>query len=137
MLSTAGDGALSNDLLNNILTPLPYQSPIDFPAGARLNPNPTERPYFPALFQLNNEILCLASEVGQMARKLRATAAMMGKKSTEACFAECRSEVELLQHRIESTRTSLKERFPDYLIWLNTLESLPPRVFTWVQHVSL
>lgn len=93
--------------------------------------------YFPALGQLIGEILQLASNIGQTARNLRARApsVSLGQDSHVVYLTECRSEVAELQQLVESTRSSLKDRFPDYSNWLNTIESLPPRIFAWVQHV--
>jgi hypothetical protein len=102
---------------------------------------PEERPYFPGAMRLNQEVLLLALQVGQIARDLRAEATQRlfgdpAQMISESIYITSRrTRIQTLHHLIQHCRDIWKIEFPDYWTSLNGPEPLPERVFACVTHV--
>lgn len=140
LLSTTGSGTFAQALLGKNMLPTPERHVSPIALGLPHTIPPDEQLYFPELQQLNQQVLLLAAQIGQMARSFRSEAHRKFSDPTQsaletAYFLNCRMRVQALHKMVENTRQSWRVQFPNYWIWLNTLGSLPPRVFAWVQHV--
>ncbi|KAN0122549.1 Fungal specific transcription factor domain containing protein [Hyaloscypha variabilis] len=99
---------------------------------------PEEQPYFPALIGLNQEVLLLALQVGQLARDLRVEAKQKLSEDAAQIVSDStglmsrRTRIEALHNLVHSCQDSWRTHFPSYWTWSNDYESLPERVFASV-----
>jgi hypothetical protein len=141
LLSANGTGIFVETLLDQNMLPSPerclpptFQTQLD----AFL---PEERPYFPASIRLNQEVLLLALQVGQLARDLRAETRerIFGDRThmmPESMFITSRrARTQTLHHLMHRSQDNWRTQFPSYWTWLNDSEPLPERVFAWTAHV--
>jgi hypothetical protein len=102
---------------------------------------PEEQPYFPALIGLNQEVLLLALQVGQLARDLRVEAKQKLSEDAAQIVSDStglmswRTRIEALHNLVHSCQDSWRTHFPSYWTWSNDYESLPERVFASVANV--
>jgi hypothetical protein len=141
LLCSNGSGTFIEALLKHNLLPAPENClpPVSPNHSAAVSPE--ERPYFPALIRLNQEVLLLALQVGQMARVLRAEATQRrwgdpAQMTPEVMFtATQRTRIQNLHHLMEHSRDKWRTQFPGYGTWLNDPSRLPRRVFAMATHV--
>lgn len=140
LLSATGSGTFAQALLGKNMVPTPERHVSHIALNHPQEISLGEQPYFPEIQKLNQQVLLLAAQIGQMAQNFRSEAQRIFSDPTQispetAYFLNCRMRVQALQEMVGNTWQSWRVRFPNYWIWLNTPESLPPRVFALVQHV--
>jgi len=141
LLSASGTGSFVEVLLEENMLPTPERTLPPISRGQASVLYPEEQPFFPALSELNQEVLLVALQVGQLARDLRAEekSRQYGNQAQiipePAFFMNRRTRIQNLHRMLEHSRASWKARFPEYWTWLGRLEALPHRVFAWLQQV--
>ncbi len=102
---------------------------------------PEEDVYFPALISINQEISILALKIGRLGQALRAEATerrfeiLPHMIPENAYYMGRQTRVQNVLQLIHNFRARWRLQFPSSWGWLEGPESLPPRVFEWVQHV--
>lgn len=141
LLSGSGTGNFVEVLLKENLIPEPERILPPLTQGQESVIYAEEEPFFSTLHKLNQEIFLLALRVGQLARDLRDEAKSREYENQNLLtpesiyFTNRRSRIQNLYRTLEHSQASWRIRFPEYWTWLGNLESLPPRPFSWVQHV--
>jgi hypothetical protein len=141
LLSGKGTGVFLEVLLEQNMLPSPERclSPTFQTQLSTFLPD--EDPYFPAVIKLNQEVLLLALQVGQLALSLRAE---MGERLfgdptqivPESTFiASRRTRIRTLHHLMQHSQDHWRKQVPDYWTYMNGAEHLPLRVLAWIAHV--
>ncbi|KAE9381423.1 hypothetical protein N431DRAFT_321494 [Stipitochalara longipes BDJ] len=138
LLCANGTGRFVDVLLKQNMLPSPERClPPTFQHHLDTFP-PSERPYFPALIRLNQEVVLLALQVGQLARELRAEVKQrdFGDPAKiipeSAVFMSRRTRIQALHNLMHRSQDSWRTQFPNYWTWLNGYEPLPERVYASV-----
>jgi len=141
LLFANGTGGFVEVLLKQNMLPAPERC-IPPTATTQLEAfSSEERSYFPALIRLNQEVLLLALQVGQLARDLRAEARQRLSGNPEQLIPETmfsmsrRTRIEALHNLMYRSEGIWRTEFPNYLTWLDECESWPGRVVASVANV--
>ncbi|KAL2064833.1 hypothetical protein VTL71DRAFT_3973 [Oculimacula yallundae] len=139
-LSACGSGTVVEVILKQNMLPSPERCLLPAVAGQPQIIYPEEQAYFPALININQEIILIALQVGRLGRALRAEADQQQFADVELSneqIADRRNRIRSLHKLIMDSRAKWRSHFPDYWTWLRTPENLPPRAFEWIEHSYL
>jgi hypothetical protein len=140
LLSCSGSASFVEGVSKRNMVPQPEKVLAMWSPGTPFHPS--EEPYFPALIKVNQEAFSIALQVGQLARVLRQEAnqralGISTHHSSESVFLfNRRTRIQALIQLTLHARDSCDEELPDYQKWVHESDSLPPRVFASILHVS-
>jgi hypothetical protein len=131
LLSTGGTAIFAETVKQNMLP-----SPEDcLPSPIFIHPD--EQLYFPAMAKLNQEVVLLALQVGQLARTLRAETRQNFSHQSQQILANRRQlRIQELHHLMRVSQTAWRSQWPDYKTMFSGPVPPPQRVFAWTMHVS-
>jgi hypothetical protein len=135
LLSASGTGVFVEVLQKDNMLPSPEKSLPPISLDQRSTFYPEEEPFFPTLQKLSRETFLVALRVGQLGRDFRTEARSRQYETDPLFILHRQTHVQNLHRALDHSQASWRIRFPEYWTWLGNLDSLPQRVFTWVQQV--
>ncbi|KAH9218950.1 fungal-specific transcription factor domain-containing protein [Leptodontidium sp. 2 PMI_412] len=140
VLSASGTGMFVEVVLKQNMLPSPERRLLPTRADQPPLIYPEEQAYFPIVININQEIILIALQVGRLGKALRAETSHQYFGSAildNPRIVDRHNRIQSLQKLILDSRMKWRSQFPDYWTWLRTPETLPPRVFEWVEHSYL
>ncbi|KAH7364485.1 fungal-specific transcription factor domain-containing protein [Rhexocercosporidium sp. MPI-PUGE-AT-0058] len=140
VLSASGTGMFVEVVLKQNMLPTPERCLLPARADQPQIIYPEEQPYFPTLIHLNQEVILIALQVGQLGRALRAeTSRQQYEVETINNVPSMNryDRIQCLHRQILDSRIKWRSQFTDFYTWLRSPETLPDRVFEWVEHSYL
>jgi hypothetical protein len=142
LLSTAGTGKFVESILKNSMMPAPKECLAPLTPSAPQVFYPEEEGLFPALLQLNQEVLLAAIHVGEMARDMRSEA-ILHQSSEPLPHTKERIYASNRQQRLQELQTQLRNSYATWSTqypntWTHVINGtiLPARVQGVCEHVS-
>ena len=143
LLSSSGTGVFMESLLKQNMLPTPEKSLAPVPRDQVLVFYPEERAFFPALLEMNQEVLLLALKVGQLGRDLRTEYVQRQHDNPNhvvpdpVLLMNRQNRVQALHRLMRDSRTAWRDRYPEYWTSLSGPDPPPRRVFAWIVHVRI
>jgi hypothetical protein len=141
LLSASGSGIFVEVLLKENMLPAPERILPPIPLDEESVLYPEEQAFFPTVQKVSQEVFLVALQVGQLARDLRTEAKSRQYEIQNLSMHDSlyiidrETRVQGLHRSLDHSRASWQIRFPEYWTWLGSLETLPRRVFAWIQQV--
>ena len=140
LLTLSGTCNFAEVLMSQNMLPSPESPPLT--PGQQQAFYPEREKYFSAIVKVNQEVLALAIQVGQLARTLREEAAQREHGNRREMVPDSiylmarRTRVQSLQRLLLQSPDKWRTEYPGYLAWIGNLESPGYMEFAWIQHVS-
>jgi hypothetical protein len=136
LLTLSGTGNFAEALMSQNMLPSPDSPPLT--PGQHQAFYPEREKYFSAIVKVNQEVLALAIQVGQLARTLREETAQREHGNCREVVPDSvylmarRTRVETLQRLLLHSPDKWRTEYPGF----GNIESPGYREFAWIQHVS-